>query len=313
MIREKIDDEPLLALAMVFARSPKFLTAQNYGALFSNQDLSSHFLQPFIKGHIAAGLFENGLPGRAEAEAVALAALKAETEDVNTNNRNLLDQLQADANALEAEIAAFDKRTNQSLSDLSERMDTLYLRLRKVSGFLVGRMRRRLDDIREYYRTELALQEPVHFWTAKATGHRNAAFAWGAVFAVAAGGLVLGLVFSLDRIRDFLTAALPQAGTTGSGGLERLAILAAPAFLIVWLLRLVARQFHTNVNEMHDAKGRVVMAETYLALLEHGKVDPEDRILILHALFRPPLAATGEDSAPPHWFDLLMDRVKPNK
>ncbi|HEX9836523.1 MAG TPA: hypothetical protein VGB90_06685, partial [Alphaproteobacteria bacterium] len=97
-------------------------------------------------------------------------------------------------------------------------------------------------------------------------------------------------------------AAFPNIGA--------LIVISAPAFLAIWLLRIISRQLHANIAEMHDARDRVVMAQTFLALLDHGKVTPEDRVLILHSLFRPSTIGGADDSTPPHWFELLMERVK---
>jgi hypothetical protein len=53
------------------------------------------------------------------------------------------------------------------------------------------------------------------------------------------------------------------------------------------------------------------MVMTFLALMQKpDHVRETDRVLILSALFRP-ATRTEEDGAPPNWFDLVMQRIKP--
>ena len=81
----------------------------------------------------------------------------------------------------------------------------------------------------------------------------------------------------------------------------KLALLGIIAVLGVWLARLIVRIFLSHLHLGTDAKERVTMIQTYLALLreEHGLKDDE-RQLILQTLFRP--SATGivkDDGIPP--------------
>lgn len=69
----------------------------------------------------------------------------------------------------------------------------------------------------------------------------------------------------------------------------------------LWLIRTFARMFLSNWHLAADASERVVMVQTYLALLQEGSgLDTSDRELIITALFRK--ASTGivrDDANPP--------------
>ena len=87
-----------------------------------------------------------------------------------------------------------------------------------------------------------------------------------------------------------------------------LILLGLPAALLLWVLRLASRLFSTNLTLQSDASGRVAMTETFLAMVGDQKVEPDDRMLILQALFRPPAVAGGaeEDHAPPSVLDAFV-------
>lgn len=56
------------------------------------------------------------------------------------------------------------------------------------------------------------------------------------------------------------------------------------------------------------------MVKTFLALMRDdtaGKtlVKDDDRILILHSLFRPSSVSAVDDAPPVHWFDILTNKV----
>ena len=79
-------------------------------------------------------------------------------------------------------------------------------------------------------------------------------------------------------------------------------------------MRLVSRVFLSNLALQTDSSERVVMIQTFLALMEdEEKVKEEDRMLILPAIFRPsPTLHGSDDAAPPHWsavYQKFLDKV----
>ena len=88
-----------------------------------------------------------------------------------------------------------------------------------------------------------------------------------------------------------------------------LLFLGIPGFLILWLLRISSRVFFTNLALFNDAKERVSMINTFLALMEdHEKVKEEDRFLILQAIFRHSSASSNDDAVPQHWISQILHR-----
>ena len=85
-----------------------------------------------------------------------------------------------------------------------------------------------------------------------------------------------------------------------------------PALAYFWLLRHVARIFVSNRQQMSDAELRETMISTYLALMyDPAKAaSPDERVLILNAIFRPAGAESDADSAPPNLVQLMRDAIK---
>ena len=59
------------------------------------------------------------------------------------------------------------------------------------------------------------------------------------------------------------------------------------------------RLFLSNVHLHTDAKERVTMVQTYLALLRRGKITKDDERLILQTLFRPTSTGIMKDDGVP--------------
>lgn len=81
----------------------------------------------------------------------------------------------------------------------------------------------------------------------------------------------------------------------------RVASLVVTAVFLTWAIRLVIRLFLSHSHLRTDAAERVVMMQTYLALLEDYKLkEDRDRSLILTALFRPASDGMVKDENIPH-------------
>jgi hypothetical protein len=79
--------------------------------------------------------------------------------------------------------------------------------------------------------------------------------------------------------------------------------LLIPAFCGTWILRILGRLLTSYLRLSEDARERKTMVETFLALSKEGAdgkalLQPEDRHLILKALFRPGDGGNADDSPP---------------
>lgn len=209
------------------------------------------------------------------------------------------------------------------------------------------------EETKVFYKRELENKAPVEYWRNKQTGHLIAALVTFFLFVGAAfcsyyfldnkvADLMEKMVptstgnSSLMKDSAGMDPAEPQPRleqqqktgslkntnqdivNTSSRNADRtflIVLVGAGAFIAIWILRLVSRVFLMNLHAYSDAGERVAMVKVYLAMMEHrpDTVSEQDRILILNALFRPGTGAGTDDGAPPHWFDILTNRMKSNQ
>jgi len=76
----------------------------------------------------------------------------------------------------------------------------------------------------------------------------------------------------------------------------------------IWVTRLSAKIFISNLHLRTDADERVTMIQTYLALLREGSGPmDEERQLILQTLFRPSSTGFIKDDGPSSFHELVTN------
>lgn len=153
------------------------------------------------------------------------------------------------------------------------------------------------------YDEKMALAAPTSYWANRRVQSRTRAIGFSIAFAIVIG----------TALYQFGIYGLPHLAASAKPGVSILVSVLPvliPAFAIVWLLRILGRQLSENLQLMQDASERETMVKTFLALMNdevRGKslVTDDDRLLILHALFRPSSVSSADDSPPVHWFDIL--------
>lgn len=162
------------------------------------------------------------------------------------------------------------------------------------------------DGLKRVYDTELGLRAPTTYWQDRATTQLRASVIYGIAFTLVM--TVLSWIFIAKGV-PYLSGIKEKSNV-----FIGLAPLVIPAFAAIWILRILGRLLSESLALMRDASERRTLVMTFLALMKDnstGKsvIKDEDRILILHALFRPSSGAVVDDAPPVHWFDLLSSRV----
>jgi hypothetical protein len=164
------------------------------------------------------------------------------------------------------------------------------------------------DALKKVYDEQLALLAPTQYWGNRAISHRNVAIGFAIAF-----GLVLTVSLTI-----FVLLAMPHlfdvAARKDVSPILTLIPIVIPAFAGIWVLKMLSRMLSENLQMMRDARERETMVKTFLALLRDDKngksiVNDNDRILILHSLFRPSSVSAVDDAPPVHWFDILTNKV----
>lgn len=164
------------------------------------------------------------------------------------------------------------------------------------------------DELKRVYDEKLALLAPTQYWADRAIAHRKSAILFALAFAIA---------ISIS-VAIFAVLAMPHlfamASNRDVSPILTLIPIAVPAFAGIWVLKMLSRLLSENLQMMRDAKERETMVKTFLALMRDDKegksiVNDNDRILILHSLFRPSSITAVDDAPPVHWFDILTNKT----
>ncbi|HCY61922.1 MAG TPA: hypothetical protein DHV59_03600 [Oxalobacteraceae bacterium] len=170
---------------------------------------------------------------------------------------------------------------------------------------LVADHKQEMENLRKTFREEIALRAPATYWDDKRRGHeRMSKITGGLSFGgIAGAAVVLGWL-----IHDLLRTSIPNTPPEA----WRVAMLVLIGLFAVWGVRLVVRMFLSHLHLATDAAERVVMARTYLSLLEGDRLaSKEDRQLILQALFRPTSDGIVKDEGiPPSMLEFLTRQSK---
>lgn len=162
---------------------------------------------------------------------------------------------------------------------------------------LVSDSKQEWVEMKAVYDEKLALLAPTDYWNKRSESHKASTKIYAGVF----GGSVAAAIVA------FIWAGIPYLrsiqAVDGQSAIVSILPVVVPIFAAVWILRIIARQLSENMTLMQDARERVTMVMTFLALMrddETGKsvVTDQDRILILHSLFRPSTVTATDDSPP---------------
>jgi hypothetical protein len=154
------------------------------------------------------------------------------------------------------------------------------------------------EAFRQAHKDMLAIGQPVDYWSRKAHAHLWNMMGWGLGFVLLLMVTILAVVLvGVPRVQ-VLTNAMKSDDVKATAGLVELAVITVPLFFAVWLIRVLSRLFSLNVGLYWDAKERVAMATTFVALqAQSGGLKDAERAEVMKSLFRP-AAVTGDDGAP---------------
>lgn len=229
------------------------------------------------------------------------------------------DQVERAASALDDLRGEWTERLNTQESEFAELTNRLEMRedgikraQDRVSKYWKDQVRKKRDFFNGAYqdkhaletafREHMRLEAPAGYWIRKARIHAlSAGGAFVGFTAATAGGA--GVLF--ENASSLIDLVSP--GNAGGLPLGNIVIVTLPALGFFWFLRFIARIFVTNIQRHQDAQERATMAQTYLSLVAEGEkvATDQERMLILHALFRPGPGDAPEDAPPANLLDII--------
>ena len=172
-----------------------------------------------------------------------------------------------------------------------------YYSLVESSKEQIEKAEKQLKDIERTYNEKLALQSSVQYWSNKCAHHQKIMF-W-------TGGVTL--LLALATTGAFIWVALELLEeTVAKVPLWKLSIMLAISSFGVWVTRLAAKIFISNLHLRTDSHERTTMIQTYLALLREGTgPKDEERQLILQTLFRPSTTGFIKEDGPASFYETI--------
>jgi Family of unknown function (DUF6161) len=243
-----------------------------------------------VCGVIASYCFENGWKDSAASEKQALDELRVNWQGIFQKFEKELKAESEKHIKLNSDGEALLKKQQSDGETLLKKQDTLFAEL-------VTTTKNEWQNLKTTYDAELAIRAPVLYWKKKTTSHLILSWVFAGL-AIIVGGVIFYSIF-----REVKTLLTPPVGVANPEQWHpeywRLALLTASGLFGVWIVRIVVRLFLSNVHLHTDAKERVTMVQTYLALLRRGKITKDDERLILQTLFRPTSTGIMKDDGVP--------------
>jgi hypothetical protein len=193
---------------------------------------------------------------------------------------------------------------------------------------LIADERKKLDDLRADYQSISDTTEPANYWKKKSEKHQAAEQLWGKAAVVAAAGWLLVLAIAYCLVHGSIVeettahamandpqlkqqravAERPSESAQQSSRIEvspwyllsRSFPLVALSVCAFWSLRIMVRNYLTNLHLKIDADERVILTQTYQTLLKGDRsLNERGFEIILGQLFRHSQSGIVKDDAAP--------------
>ena len=215
-------------------------------------------------------------------------------EQITKQTRNFEKQTATQKNSFENQAV---KQVSNSEKQITKQAADFEIMLNEAN--------RKLTDFETTFKEDIALQSSVAYWTKKRKHHQKVMW-WMATFTVISAAVTaLGFIWAANEHLDV---------TIDEVKLAQIGVMLAISTLGVWLTRLAAKIFISNLHLRTDADERVTMIQTYLAFLAEGKGPKDDeRQLILQTLFRSSTTGFIKDDGPTTPLETLATKATGKK
>ena len=260
------------------------------------QTLLSHIEDMSLSASAKLAQFEESVTGMSGIETkINSLEQKLETEiesviaplksTIETKISLLTEDINNSENALKAKYVAMSENLDNKFDEVFEKSST------EINGFM--------DAIKD----EHNLKTAENFWINKRFWHRVGYGITGVLFVLGVIATIGSFGYWAEEYLQYLhifpktpppKIAAPLVDTKFIIPLTLLATL--PIVGAFWILRQLLKMFLTNLAQSSDAAERIAMTQTFLELETSGHIQPNDRALVIQALFRSGPGGTHDET-----------------
>ena len=271
------------------ARSPKssesayhYLTQGDFRTGFTDKDS--------LDGLLLAFHFSN-----ADAFSAKISATESSLTQLAESHQAVKDDLEQKAYKLMADITsghktfshdatvwkeAFEKETTKWQDGLQNTFDKGIQSNNQQFTTFYEENRKKFDELEKTFREKLRLEGPAKYWNTFADNYEKRGRKWRNWALGTAGVFVLCIIGLLATSPPWFLGPEFTAGSMRGTVLVALAVS-----VLIYFIRLFVKLSTSAYHLSRDARERYQLTHVFLAMVKEGAIQPEDREIILQALF----------------------------
>jgi hypothetical protein len=280
-------DDPITKLAEKLALTGDFIAAINALAAHSGRLMihSGNMIPPSIWTGIVA------------ANALRLNIDPTTQDAIRAGLESLRNELMQGVQEIEKQRHEIMQKANKLISEKDRALTNFSEATSKKWNEKIEESITSIKSTEAAYTQQMKLQAAVSYWGQQQKDHSNAKSYY--LFTLIA--FIIAVAFGAFKLEptyfDFISKSDPQK-------LPYLMIVTGSFSLLVlttlfWIGRVLVRLYLSSQHLAVDARERVVMIKTFLALLKEGKISEQERSLVLAPLFRPSVDGIVKDEGAP--------------
>ncbi len=178
----------------------------------------------------------------------------------------------------------FSKKRLKESIDESQKIVADLLRIQPEVVEALDNTKAELADFKAALKKEIALKEPIDYWSKKSDNHKYATVILALLFIGYSATALFFLANFIPDFKDGIQGFIASWKDTGVGAVASFAGLIGIGMVIA---RVLYRLFASQLHLWNDARERVTMIQTYLALAAEGHAKEEFLGALMQRLFSP--------------------------
>lgn len=267
-----------------------FVSDSPIGIFISEKAKDSPIIGAYLSYYLS-GYFGYGLIPQINFNAASMAALilsanfrsgnsdsaKALIKSLESSYADFSKNISDSQQKFEEKISAADDVLGEANTQLEAAISTLTNQKEKFSEFK-DNVANEWETLKETYNDKLSLKAPAEYWTSQ-----KKRFAWSfSIFGTLSVGLTTAFLVSVYYLVA-TTLNIPFKDIS----VEKYLLTIIFISFSIWIIRIFVKLFLSSFHLFTEAGQKIVIINTYLALLNNGKIEKADLTSVLDKIFAP--------------------------